>query len=207
MNLNNHLKFFEIGEISVWLNDHFEELDIGQALQAVSEQRRKEALRYRHDHDRRQSLAAYLLLCEALKKGHRITDPPDFSFSSHGKPVLKDYPDIHFNLSHCREAVLCVTGDRPVGCDVESVEERLDMDLCRYCFNEEEVATICNADHPPVAFTTLWTQKEAYLKLSGEGLTDHLPALFLSPAARNITFHSIVAPNSDYVYTICHYTH
>ena len=192
-----------MAKIAIWLNDHLDTLDVEQALQAVSVQRRMEALRYRYDKDRRQSLAVYLLLCEGLEKEYGITALPQFVFGHHGKPMLKDYPDIHFNLSHCREAALCVISDQPVGCDVESVPNELDMDVCRYCYNEEEIADIVASDHPTIAFTILWTKKEAYLKLTGEGLTDDLPSLFGPAQSEEVSFSTFVAPDKSYVYTIC----
>ena len=176
-----------------------------EALTLVSEQRRKEAMRYRQEHDRRLSLAVYMLLCEALRTEYGVTTKPEFVFGHHGKPLLADRPDIHFNLSHCRRAALCVTSNEPVGCDVEMFPDELDMDVCRYCFNEIEIESILNADNPPVAFTELWTKKEAYLKLTGEGLVDNLPALLSSADAQKVCFDTYVAPDNSFVYTVCRY--
>ena len=189
----------------IYLNDDICGLDFDRALEAVSPQRRDLALRYRFELDRRLSLAVYLLLCEGLKKEYGITEPPVFVFGPHGKPMLKDYPGIHFNLSHCRRAALCVVDDVPVGCDVECVPDKLDRDICRRCCNEEEMAGIQGSDHPPVAFARLWSRKEAFLKLTGEGLTDHLPALFSSFPADNVSFRTYTAADQSYVYTVCHW--
>ena len=116
----------------IYLDTHTEALDIDRALMDVSPQRREAALRYVKASDRRQSLAAYLLLCRALKEEYGITEPPVFDFGPHGKPFLKDYPSIHFNLSHCPGAALCVIAPAPVGCDIEAVPSRLDWDVLIY---------------------------------------------------------------------------
>lgn len=187
----------------VYLNDDTDSLDIGLALKKVSPQRREYALRYRKDSDRRLSLAVYLLLAEGLEKEYGITGPLTFSFGYHGKPYLSLYPDIHFNLSHSGRAAICAIGEGPVGCDIESVGESLDMDLCRRCFNEQEIDSILRSEYPCLAFTQLWTRKEAFLKLSGEGLLDDLPALFDSPGIDRVTFNTCVAPDCSYVYTVC----
>ena len=50
----------------IYLNEDIETLDVRTALAAVSEQRRQKVLQFRQIHDQRQSLAVYLLLCEAL---------------------------------------------------------------------------------------------------------------------------------------------
>ena len=187
----------------VYLNDHIEGLDIPQTLRRVSRQRADYALRYRQEREQRLSLAVYLLLMEGLEKEYGITGQPEFVFGQHGKPMLKDHPEIHFNLSHCRRAALCVISSQPVGCDIETVPEELDMDVCRYCFNEEEIAGITRSDRPTLTFTQLWTCKEALLKLTGEGLTNDLPGLLCPPLSETVSFHTHIAPDSSYVYTIC----
>lgn len=182
----------------IYLNDHIDKLDISEALRQVSPQRAAYALRYRRELDQRLSLAVFLLLQQALREEYGLMEVPEFAFGLNGKPYLKEHPEIHFNLSHCPRAALCVVADHPVGCDIEAVPDELDMELCRYCFNDEEVASILASDTPTLTFTTLWTQKEALLKLTGTGLHDiskisttHYP---LS------TFHS---PDRSYVYTVC----
>lgn len=187
----------------IYLNDHIDSLDIEESLALVSKQRRQEALRYRQINGQRQSLAVYLLLCEALEKEYGIVERPEFSFGEHGKPFLADHADIHFNFSHCRRAVLCVVDSVPVGCDIEAVPEKLDMDLCRCCFNDEEVDAIISSPSPTIAFTELWTRKEAFLKLTGEGLTDNLPAVLAAPLAQKASFSTHISPDHSYVYTIC----
>lgn len=187
----------------ILLNDHPQSIDLQQALADVSQQRRLKALHYHFERDQKLSLAVYLLLCEALSKQYGITDKPEFVFGPNGKPLLKDYPHINFNLSHCDYAALCVVSDEPVGCDVETVPSHLDIDLCRQCHNEKEIGHILRSDNPPLAFTTLWTQKEAFLKLTGQGLIDNLPELLQSPQAQKVRFHTHIAPDKTYVYTVC----
>lgn len=187
----------------VYLNTHTEDLDMVSALSRVSDQRRRAALRYLRDSDRRLSLAVYLLLQEALEKEYGITGAPRFAFGPHGKPFLPDHPHIHFNLSHCPGVALCVVGDAPVGCDVERVPERLDMDLCRHVCHESELAAILHAPSPTLAFASLWTRKEALLKYTGEGLAAPLPQLLLSPAAGAVRLETVPMPSRGCVYSIC----
>ena len=186
----------------IYLRDYIDDLDVEASLALVSEQRRQEALSYVQIRDQRQSLAVYLLLCEALEKEYGIVEKPEFSFGTHGKPFLANHPGIHFNLSHCRRAVLCVVDCIPVGCDIEAVPEKLDIDLCRYCFNEREMDSILSSPNPPLAFTELWTKKEAFLKLTGDGLTDNLRTVLNSPIAQKTTFGTNISPDNTYVYTV-----
>ena len=167
----------------VYLNDDIEHFDLQTALPLLSEQRREQCLRFKFDLGRKQCAAAYLLLCEGLRQEYGVTVPPVFEYGEHGKPAIVGHADIYFNLSHCREAVLCVLSDHPVGCDVESIS-RYKESLARYTMNDEEMAQILSSENPDVAFTRLWTMKEAVLKRSGTGIiNDMKTVLSASPAA------------------------
>ena len=153
----------------VYLNDDIARFDFQSALPLLSAQRREQALRFRHELGRNTCAAAYLLLREGLRAEYGVSEPPLFEYGEHGKPRLAGLPHIHFNLSHCREAALCVLSDRPVGCDIESIRQYKET-LARYTMSGAELERILSAQRPDVEFTRLWTMKEAALKRSGEGL-------------------------------------
>jgi len=153
----------------IYLNDDIQHFDFEDALPLLSEQRREVAMRFKFEQGRKTCAAAYLLLCEGLQKEYGITEKPLFEYGEHGKPQLVGYPDIHFNMSHCREAAICVLSKRPVGVDIESIREYKES-LAHYTMSDEELERIASAERPDVEFTRLWTMKEAVLKRSGEGL-------------------------------------
>lgn len=182
----------------VYLNDDIEHFDLEAALPLLSEQRREQCLRFKFELGRKQCAAAYLLLCEALRKEYGITEPPVFEYGEHGKPAIVGHPDIHFNLSHCREAVLCVVSDKPVGCDVESIS-RYKESLARYTMNDEELALIASSDRPDVAFIRLWTMKEALLKRAGTGITDNMKSVL---DGSPVEFTTTINKEKNYIYSI-----
>ena len=181
----------------IYVNDHIEEFDFEAALPLLSDQRREQALRFRYPLGRQTCAAAYLLLCKGLHDEYGIDEKPVFTYGEHGKPSLVGHPTIHFNLSHCREAVVCALADRPVGIDVESVRHYKES-LARYTMNDDELQQILTADRPDVAFTRLWTMKEAVLKLSGEGLHNNLKEVLTGMTG--IT--TVVSPDERYVYSV-----
>ena len=183
----------------LYIDDHIWDFDLEAALLELSPERREQALRYRHELGRRQCALAYLLLKRALHEGYGITGNPRFNYGEHGKPLLADYPDIHFSLSHCREAVACAVSDRPVGIDVESIG-RYREQLAAYTMSEDERAAIAAAASPEVAFTRLWTMKEALLKCSGQGIVDGLKTVLVG-VDENL-FTTVVDPSERYVYTV-----
>lgn len=169
----------------------------------VSGQRRRKAMSYVHESDRRLSLAVYLLLARALRKEYGITGELIFGSGVNGKPFLMDYTDIHFSLAHCPGAAICAVSGSPVGCDIERIPDKLDMDLCEAACSEDEIAAILSAPSPEEAFTSLWTRKEAFLKYTGEGMTDNIKDLFPN-AEKSAEFETLTAADGPYVYTLAY---
>lgn len=185
----------------VYIDDKPQEIDVVEVLSVVSQQRRDHSLRYRREHDRRLSLSAYLLLQKALRQEYGIFEPPLFSFTPQGKPLLRDHPDIHFSLSHCRQAAVCAVDSRPVGIDIESVDA-YDPALVAVTMSGKEQEAIAQAPSPAVAFIRFWTMKESLLKFLGEELVaGQLPSILDT----SIPHHFITRENmaSGYVYTVC----
>lgn len=180
----------------VYVDEHIYGFDLDAALRSISEQRREQALRYRYELGQRQCVLAYLLLKRALHDEYGIDGNPVFSYGEHGKPFLTDYPGIHFSLSHCREAVACAVSTKPVGIDVESVREYKEG-LARYTMSDDELQQILSADRPDVAFTRLWTMKEAVLKMAGTGITNDIKTVL---AGASCQFTVVERLSQGYVY-------
>jgi len=182
--------------ISVFINDRLNDFDLDAALEQLSAQRREQTLRYRHEFGRRASAVAYLLLCQGLKRLYDIDEKPLFTFGEHGKPSIVGHTDIHFNLSHCKEAAICAISDRPVGVDIESPREYRDS-LVRYTMNDREVADIIQSSCPDIMFTRLWTMKEAVVKLSGHGISNDMKHVLDGRAIKtyNLVDESPETPN------------
>lgn len=182
----------------VYVSEDIYAFDLAAALAAISGQRREQALRFRFELGQRQCVLAYQLLARALREEYGVTELPTFHYGEHGKPLLVGHPEIHFSLSHCRVAVACAVDRQPVGIDVESVRE-YSPQLARYTMSDAELAEIGRAPDAAVAFTRLWTRKEALLKLTGEGLRNDMKTVL--DAADRYRFTTVERPG--YVYTLC----
>lgn len=115
--------------------------------------------------------------------------PPDarITYGEFGKPYLPNYPKAHFNISHSRSYVACVVYDRPIGIDIQVVGPYRSAVARRVC-TPEEVKQIEASTDPTTEFTGLWTQKEAYLKMSGRGLSGDIKALVIPETQALNTF-------------------
>lgn len=186
--------------MKVYINDEIEKIDLRQGLLQISEQRREQALRYKHEQGQRLCVAAYLLLKQALAEQENITENPVFEYGTHGKPFIVGHPELYFSLSHCKEAAVCVLSRKPVGIDVESIGRYRDS-VANYAMNENELQIISHAEHPEVAFTRLWTMKESLLKLTGEGINDNMKNTL--EKVKEEWFSTVEKLDKNYIYTVC----
>jgi len=186
------------------INDHIADLNENQTERLIAllpEWRRKVALRFRHLQGRRECAVGYIELLRGLRLCYGIDGMPAFAYNEHGKPSLREYPDIHFSISHCQEAVGCLLADHPCGLDIERIRKAKE-DLVRYTMSPGEVDAIYASACPDIAFTSLWTQKEAVLKLAGTGITDNLHQVLEPDRIKGIQLKTIENPFRGYVYTI-----
>ena len=95
---------------------------VREMLPLVSEQRRQQALRYSHTFGRFCCLKSYLMLLELLSAVYPELDTskPEFGYTAQGKPFLLARPDIHFSISHTKNAILVAISDAPIGVDIEA---------------------------------------------------------------------------------------
>ena len=102
-----------------------------------------------------------------------------------GKPFLKQPPaGLQFSISHSRDlTLLAVTAGTVVGIDVEYERPIPDaIDIADRYFRSEEAGALKELPRFQVAnaFLSLWTQKEAYLKAVGCGLSGGLDSVRVS---------------------------
>ena len=155
----------------------------GIYLDELSSYRREKALKFKNEVGRALSIGAGTVLKKALAKYSIDEKKAKYSLLKNGKPYLPDYPDIHFNLSHSHDRVMCIcTKGMRVGCDVEMVKGGK-LKVAERFFTEYEKKRLRslkdeqgadggeaenkNADE---LFFRLWTLKESFIKCTGEGL-------------------------------------
>lgn len=122
-------------------------------------------------------LAAGLLLNAAMEREYGLSE---FSVetASHGKPYLAGQSGIHFNLSHSGTVAVCTVSDTEVGADIEKIDAPHDMmRLANRFFSLLECNAILMSHDPKEAFCRLWTLRESYVKMRGEGFAIGLSTL------------------------------
>ncbi len=137
-------------------------------LPTVSDARQAKVAAFKKPAAQRLSLGAGLLLRFALcEEGLSAGEP---CLTEYGKPFFSELPDVHFNLSHSGDLVLCALSPSPVGCDIEK-PCHYDPALARRFFHPDEITRLFSLpeDERPEAFYRLWTCKESFMKAVGLG--------------------------------------
>lgn len=91
----------------------------------------------------------------------------------YGKPYM-DKEGIHFNISHGHRIVTLACADVPVGIDVESARTVRENAIKKSC-TPKELEWLQRSENRELDFLKLWTLKESYVKMVGEGLRIPLP--------------------------------
>lgn len=191
----------------IYVNDDIEnisEQELEKAIQTLPEWRKEQTLRFKHHRGRVECVFSYLLLCEALHD-RGIKEYPTFIYGKEGKegkPSLAEHSKIFFNMSHCRKAVACAVAEHSVGIDIETLG-RYNERLVEYTMNDKEKAEIAAAEDQDIAFTRLWTMKEATMKLTGEGISTNVRNML--NYSSNIIYKTTVNIEKGYVVTLAEY--
>lgn len=144
---------------------------------------------------RRLSLGVGLLLARGLEQMGIREQTAGLEYRKNGKPYLKDYPELYFNLSHSGTMAMAVFADTEAGCDIEKLGRGREQ-VARRFFAPGEQAYLAAASGGKTAegesqkrtgengmespgedrkvtwdeaFCRIWTLKEAFIKATGEG--------------------------------------
>lgn len=112
------------------------------------------------------------LLKKAFSNLGKEISENDILMSEKGKPYI-DGSKIFFNISHCDGLAVCVLSDKPVGVDCESVR-KASTAVMKKCFGSIETDYVNNSEDKNIAFTRIWTLKESYVKMTGDGVSSSL---------------------------------
>lgn len=167
-------------DTSIWCLD-LRSIALGamRALLNAGEQARADRVKVRGDHERFVKSRGALRRILAEQAGQTARELV-FAEGNGGKPELRDHPLIHFNLSHSGDFTLIAVAARPLGVDIEAIRPDIDWrDFADSNLHRDERAVLEASRDAAArdAFFQIWTHKEAFLKATGAGLTDHLTAI------------------------------
>lgn len=187
-----------------------------QAYEAMPLYRRNKIDKLKPLSSKRLSLGAGLLLKYAFDENGYGDMVNHIKEGENKKPYI-DNSSICFNLSHSVNKVMLALSSEEVGCDVQHMSRKSLLVALR-CFSSAESdfvfegydrEIIKNEDLTSLSevdinilqdrFFTIWARKEAYVKLTGEGLTKD----FREFNVLNLKEHFIDYKISDYRMAVC----
>ena len=143
-------------------------------LDYISEERKQQIEKYKHTDSKLCSLYAALLTRMVLcKEIHCSNDELVFSKTQKGKPILTSHPDWKFNFSHSGQMILLgIEKHQEIGIDIEK-PRKYSESVVKKCLHPSELALFQQLPdtHKETAFFEFWTQKEAFSKQVGKGLS------------------------------------
>lgn len=123
-----------------------------------------------------QTVFAQKLLADAVKIEYQRCMLPKLGRTVSGKPYFINNPDIQFNYSHCKKAVVCTVSGAAVGIDIETIRPFQARTAEHFC-SEREWNWIKKQTDQDLAWIQIWTMKEAYVKYTGTGIRTDLRCL------------------------------
>jgi phosphopantetheinyl transferase len=125
----------------------------------------------------------------------------NYYLNEKGKPISKD---VKFNISHSHGiVVLALNKDREIGVDIELVRPSSNELKSRICSDFEY-----NFATDDEKFMSIWTAKEAFLKMTGDGLIHDLKSINVLPLnslkiIKNCSVFEKTININGYVISIC----
>lgn len=158
-------------------------------LRIMPEERRERLMRVPKEELRHEPLCAYAILYMVTRTIYGWKKLPPMRYSKYGKPEFDGYPDVQFNISHTRRAVLVGVHDEPLGVDIEKLRPVSERTM-------ERIAGTTSRQ----AFFESWVRRESRSKWNGAGLgsirEDESPAMLGERIEYIKTF-------PDYVACVC----
>lgn len=144
-----------------------------QLLGYVSNEKRKKIENFHRKEDSYRGLIADLLVRSLIIRKYSISNEEiEFKNNLYGKPYLHNFSNFEFNVSHSGDWVVCAVDKFSIGIDVELIKP-IEFEIAKSFFAEAEYNDLLSIE--PLRkldyFYDLWTIKESYVKVLGEGLT------------------------------------
>ncbi|GIP42631.1 hypothetical protein J45TS6_10900 [Paenibacillus sp. J45TS6] len=149
-------------------------IDWMRIIPLMNPQLRAKIQKFRQPEDQLRTLCGELLLQRYALERWGI--PPSGlvkKYNAYGKPELAEYRSCHYNISHSGDWVVAAFDYNPVGIDIESAANPIEISIAERFFSPTEVSLLQeqNEEQQQSLFYDLWTLKESYIKAEGAGLS------------------------------------
>lgn len=140
-------------------------------MKGISCERQERIHKLKFINDKKASLLAEKLIHYYMKNICKLSEYRIVTEDT-GKLKLDNIDNLHFNISHSGDWVVCAFSNYEVGVDIEKIRD-VDLNIARRYYNFQEYEKIIcenNRLEQNNLFYLLWTLKESYLKNKGIGI-------------------------------------
>ncbi|MEI0603093.1 4'-phosphopantetheinyl transferase superfamily protein [Brachyspira alvinipulli] len=127
-----------------------------------------------------------------------------------GKPYFKNHNNLYFNGTHSSDLFAVIMSDEAdVGIDAEKIIDRDYLSIAKEYFYESEYKYLESSLKLEIDFFTIWTLKEAYIKMLGKTIFDIKNSIEIDLIERvirksnNLFFSSFILDDS-YIISLCY---
>lgn len=200
---------------AIHIDHHLDQYIFAKLQEYISSEKKEYISRFYKYEDAQRSLlgdilARYCICTQFNMKNEELV----FRNNEYGKPMVMSNDNIHFNISHSGNFIVCIADNHPVGIDVEEIILINNIESILDSFSEEEINILMSQSKEKRLnlFYVIWTLKESYVKAQGQGLSIPLNSfsvvsdIFLTPQKGiNINeyslFHDFLCGKA--IYSVC----
>jgi 4'-phosphopantetheinyl transferase len=178
-----------IGVYAVKLPERIEEGLFNTLMLRLPKDKQATIRRFVKPQDALRTLTGEMLTRFVIRERTQLSDDEMvFTVDRYDKPYVKNVEDLHFNVSHSGEWVVCAVDSEPIGIDVEVIKN-IKLNIAKRFFSQEEYNDIVGKDENERTgyYYDLWTLKESYIKAVGRGLTLPLNTFTIRIGSSGIT--------------------
>ncbi len=150
--------------------------DLEKWLKEASGEKQKEISAIKVERKRNERIVADHLKRKALSEYCGVEpNTIEFGTSEKGKPHAVGL-DVHFNVSHSSDIVVCAVSDKEIGIDIEKIRPVNPRSAERFACPDERDYISSHKN----GFFEIWTLKEAFFKCTGAGLGSGIKSVSFS---------------------------
>jgi 4'-phosphopantetheinyl transferase len=171
--LNTENCILNESRIDLWQFSLEHELNVAYQVLNADEKARGDRF-YFSRHKRRFTTARAALRMILGRYLNTAPERLEFTYGSHGKPEVVNLQKLQFNISHTGDlAMLAIGKGYPMGIDIELYSARPYEGIAKSLFSEQEYEKFIKVPSvlKTAVFFHVWSQKEAFIKACGLGLS------------------------------------
>ena len=160
---------------AVAIKENVEDETFNYLFQFVEKDKQARVNRLKFKKDKDLTVDGDILAKTAISKVFGIAAADmKFGVGEFGKPYLASHKDAHYNISHSGSIVVCAVYDKPIGIDIQKMNDMNFDSIAKRVFtkNEQEIYFSAPTEMQKEQFYRIWTAKESLIKFLGTGVRD-----------------------------------